>query len=74
MGEHYMKYEYFDYSMQPGLKRWNRDLVTDGKPLISVITPFYNAGKYFEQTYNCVVDHTFPWFELIFIDDGSTDE
>lgn len=74
MGEHYMKYEYFDYSMQPGLKRWNRDLVTDGKPLISVITPFYNAGKYFEQTYNCVVDQTFPWFEWIIIDDGSTDE
>lgn len=69
-----MKYEYFDYDIQPGLKRWNRKLVTDSKPLISIITPFYNEGKDFGQTYNCVIDQTFPWFEWIIMDDGSTDE
>lgn len=63
----------FDFTRQPGLKLWNRPLVTDGKPLVSIITPFYNAGEYFEQTYNCVMNQTFPWFEWIIVDDGSND-
>lgn len=63
----------FDYTKQPGLKLWNRPLVTDGKPLVSIITPFYNAGEYFEQTYNCVMNQTFPWFEWIIVDDGTDD-
>ena len=64
----------FDFSQQPGLIRWNRNLKFDGKPLVSIITAFYNAGKYFQQTYNSVMDQTFPWFEWIIVDDGSTDE
>ena len=64
----------FDYTQQPGLIRWKRSLISDGKPLISIITAFYNAGKYFRQTYHCVIDQTFPWFEWIIVDDGSTDE
>ena len=64
----------FDFSQQPGLIRWNRNLKFDGKPLVSIITAFYNAGKYFRQTYNSVMDQTFPWFEWIIVDDGSTDE
>lgn len=62
----------FDYTKQPGLKLWNRPLVTDGKPLVSIITAFYNtSGEVFEQTYNCVMNQTFPWFEWIIVDDGS---
>lgn len=64
----------FDYTKQPGLKVWNKPLKTNGRPLISIITAYYNAGKYFEQTYNCVMNQTFPWFEWIIVDDGSTDE
>ena len=64
----------FDYTKQPGLKLWNRLLVTDGKPLVSIITPYYNAGAYFEQTYNCIMNQTFPWFEWIIVDDGTNDE
>lgn len=63
----------FDFEQQPGLEYWDRPLVKDEKPLISIITPYYNSGKYFEQTFNCVIDQTFPWFEWIIIDDGSTD-
>lgn len=64
----------FDYKKQPGLKLWNKPVKKDETPLISIITAFYNAGKYFEQTYNCVMNQTFPWFEWIIVDDGSTDE
>ena len=63
----------FDFSKEPGRCLLNRNLQHEGKPLVSVITPYYNAGKYFEQTFNCVMNQTFPWFEWIIVDDGSTD-
>ena len=62
----------FDFSQQPGLTRWNKNLVKTGKPLVSIITPFYNSGKHIQQTCNCVLDQTFPFFEWIIVDDGST--
>lgn len=62
----------FDFSKEPGKVKLNRELNTEGQPLVSIITPFYNAGKYFEQTYNCVMNQTFPWYEWIIVDDGST--
>lgn len=64
----------FDYSKEPGLTLLDRNLSTEGSPLISIITPYYNAGKYFEQTFNSVLNQTFPWFEWIIIDDGSTEQ
>lgn len=62
----------FDFGREPGKKVLKRSLVVDGCPLVSIITPFYNSGKYFEQTYNSVMNQTFPWFEWIIVDDGST--
>jgi len=63
----------FDFTKELGKELLDRGLVTDGKPLVSIITPYYNAGKYFEQTFNCVMNQTFPWFEWIIVNDGSTD-
>lgn len=63
----------FDYTKEPGKYVIQRGLSMDNAPLMSIITPYYNAGKYFEQTFNCVMNQTFPWFEWIIIDDGSTD-
>ena len=62
----------FDFEQQPGLVRWNKNLVKTGKPLVSIITPFYNGGKHIQQTCNCVLDQTFPYFEWVIVDDGST--
>ena len=64
----------FDYTKEPGRELLQRGLNHEGTPLVSIITPYYNAGKYFEQTFNCVMNQTFPWFEWIIVDDGSTDE
>ena len=63
----------FDYTKEPGKYVIQRGLTTDNAPLVSIITPYYNAGKYFEQTFHCVMNQTFPWFEWIIVDDGSTD-
>lgn len=43
-------------------------------PLISVILPVYNCEKYIEESVRSILDQTVDDFELIVIDDGSTDE
>ena len=40
-------------------------------PVISIITPYYNAGEYIEQTAKSVLNQTFTDFEWIIVDDGS---
>ena len=64
----------FDYTKQPGRNLSRFRGAHAGRPLVTVITPFFNAGDYFEQTFNCVMNQTFPWFEWIIVDDGSTDK
>ena len=43
------------------------------KPFISIIVPCYNCQDYVDQTLNSIIDQTCKDFELIFLDDGSTD-
>lgn len=61
----------FDFQKQPGQKRTRFYAPDPADALVSVITPFYNAGKYFEQTFNSMMNQTFPWFEWIIVDDGT---
>jgi glycosyltransferase involved in cell wall biosynthesis len=42
-------------------------------PLISVIIPFYNREKFLVESIQSVIDQSFENWELILIDDGSTD-
>ena len=43
-------------------------------PLISVVLPVYNAEKYLTQSIESVLTQTYQNFELLLIDDGSTDK
>ena len=64
----------FDFSKQPGRSRTRFYAPDPETAFVSVITPYYNAGKYFEQTFNSVMNQTFPWFEWIIVNDGSPNQ
>lgn len=45
----------------------------DSSPLISIIIPAYNCERYVEECLGSLKNQTFKNFEIIIVDDGSTD-
>ena len=46
----------------------------DYKPLFSIIMPAYNSGAYIKTAIDSILGQSFSDFELLIIDDGSSDE
>ena len=65
-----------DYEVTPVFKRDNKPnkTVNDFIPVVSIVTPYYNSKAFIDETMSCVLQQSFPWFEWIIVDDGSTDE
>ena len=42
--------------------------------LVSIIMPAFNCGQYVEQTFRSVQAQTYQNWEIIFVDDCSTDD
>jgi len=68
-----MKKEY-DFSLEPGKKKESNRNYKDKNPVISVVIPFYNDKDYIKQSVNSILNQTFPYYEILIIDDGSKDE
>src|SRR3989339_1795602 len=47
--------------------------MSKSNPTISVVMPVYNSAKYLSSSIESILNQTFSNFELIIIDDGSTD-
>lgn len=46
----------------------------DGQPLVTVVIPFYNRADTIDATMQSLVEQTYRRFEVVVVDDGSTDE
>ena len=66
----------FDYTQYPGknLNKIDFEIDTNQKPIVSIITPYYNGQKYIDETANSILNQTFPYWEWVIIDDGSNEE
>ena len=45
----------------------------DKNPIVSVLLPVYIAGKYLQESVESILRQTYTVFELLVLDDGSTD-
>ena len=62
-----------NYKLMPGKQKNKIEFEEniEKKPIVSIITPYYNGEKYIDQTANSILNQTFPFFEWIIIDDDS---
>jgi len=42
-------------------------------PLVSIVMPFLNAERFMEESIRSIFEQTYGVWELIFVDDGSSD-
>ena len=47
---------------------------SSSSPAVSILTPAYNSAKFIRQTLESALRQTFTDFEMIVVDDGSTDD
>ena len=63
-----------NYNLYPGREKKEKIDYEEKDVKVSIITPYYNTNKYIDTTVNSVLNQTFPYFEWIIVDDGSTNQ
>ncbi len=70
-----------DYSVSESLKakqkqiQWGKEerLVSEYRPMVSIVVPGYNHARYLEKRLRSIYQQTYQNFEVILLDDASTD-
>ena len=62
----------FNFEQKPGQMLEKKCIQEQITPRVSIVTPYYNSGRNFEETYRCVINQTMREFEWIIMDDGSS--
>ena len=63
----------FDFELEPGKFLEKLDYENYNK-VISIVTPAYNPTEIIFQTVNAILNQTYPYFEWLIVDDGSTNK
>ena len=59
----------------PALGFWRVKYVVEGNPLVSIVIPTKDNYKLIKQCVDSIIEHTtYPYFEIVIVDTGSTDE
>ena len=55
-------------------KEETQPLHSDDKPFVSILVPCFNEEKVIKASLESLMNQTYPHYEIILIDDGSTDD
>lgn len=65
---------HFDYKLEPGRKLEKGRVALNHKKVISIVTPAWNPSDKIFTLANCILNQTYPYYEWLIIDDGSTNK
>ncbi|MEJ0102870.1 MAG: glycosyltransferase family 2 protein [Bacteroidota bacterium] len=67
------EHEEYPFAIEIPLKKFDEEQRDITKGLLSIVIPYYNMGKYIEETLLSVINNSYAEKEIIIIDDGSSD-